>query len=154
MLYNNEDRISCAICSESRGEYIVVAGASVEDSRVKAEEVKAEWKVLWQQRIDDKVRAEGIADQCFPLLAVERGTVIVATRDFKELNLKAILRSNNVLNVEQFVSPDPSVGGWAKFARTVLNKQTRSHHLGFEKQPEHRGKNLQLKKGGRGWLHQ
>ena len=106
--------------------------AMTEDSRVKAEEVKAEWKALWQQRIDDKVRAEGMADRCFPLLAVERGTVISATRDFKELNLKAILRSHNVLHVEQFVSPDPSAGGWAKFAKTVLNKQPRAHSIRFE----------------------
>ena len=132
----------------------MAAGASAEDSWVKAEEVKAQWKSLWQSRIDDKVRAEGIAERSFSLLAVERGTVISATRDFKELNLKAILRSHNVLNVEQFVSPDPSAGGWTKFAKTFLNKQIRTHHFSFEKQPEHPGKNLQLKKGGRGWLHQ
>ena len=154
MLYTNADRIQVTFCSESRGEYIVAAGASAENSRVRAEEVKAEWKVLWQSHIDDKVRAEGLTDRCFPLLSVERGTVISATRDFKELNLKAILRSHNVLNVEQVVGPHPSDGGWTKFAKTVLNKQTRTHHFSFEKQPERPGKNLQLKKGGRGWLHQ
>ena len=128
--------------------------AGSEDSRVKAEEVKAEWKALWQSHIDDKIRAEGISDRCFSLLGVERGTVIAATRDFKELNLKAILRSYDVLNVEQFVGPHPSAGGWAKFARTVLNKQNRAQQFRAEKQPEGHGKNLQLKKGGRGWLHQ
>jgi hypothetical protein len=154
MLYTNADRILGNFCSESRGEYIVATDTSAEDSRVKAEEVKAEWKSLWQSHIDDKVRAEGLANRSFSLLGVERGTVISATRDFKELNLKAILRSHNVLNVEQFVSPDPSTGGWAKFAKTVLNKRTRTHHFSFEKQPERPGKNLQLKKGGKGWLHQ
>jgi hypothetical protein len=132
----------------------VATDMSNEDSRVKAEEVKAEWKVLWQSRIDDKVRAEGMADRCFPLLAVERGTVIAATRDFKELNLKAILHSNNVLNVEQFVGPHPSEGGWTKFAKTVLNRQTRAQQFRAEKTPERHAKNTQLKKGGRGWLHQ
>ena len=127
---------------------------TVETSRAKAEEIKAEWKLLWQSRIDDKVRAEGMADRCFSLLSVERGTVISATRDFKELNFKAILRSYDVLNVEQVVGPHPSVGGYTKFARTVLNKQTRVQQFRAEKQPEHQGKNLQLKKGGRGWLHQ
>lgn len=128
--------------------------ANAETSRVKAEEIKAEWKSLWQCRIDDKVRAEGMADRSFSLLAVERGTVIAATRDFKELNLKAILRSYDGENVERVVGPHPSVGGWTKFARTVLNKQTRAQQFRAEKQPEHHGKNVQLKKGGRGWLHQ
>jgi hypothetical protein len=154
MLYTNADRISCSICSESRGEHIVATDTGSEDLRVKAEEVKAEWKVLWQSRIDDKVRAEGMADRCFPLLAVERGTVIAATRDFKELNLKAILHSHNVLNAEQIVGPHPSEGGWTKFAKTILNKQTRTQKLRSEKQPKHCGKSGQLKKGGRGWLHQ
>ena len=125
-----------------------------EDSQVKAEGVKAEWKLLWQQRIDDKAHAEAMADQCFPLLAVERGTVIAATRDFKELNLKAILRSHNILNTKQFVSPNPSVGGWTKFAKTNLNKQTSTHHSNFKKKPEHPRKNLHLKKAVRGWLNQ
>jgi hypothetical protein len=132
----------------------VATGACAETSRAKAEEIKAEWKLLWQSRIDDKVRAEGMAERSFSLLAVERGTVISATRDFKELNLKAILRSNNVENVEQVVGPYPSVGGWTKFARTILNKQTRVQQFRAEKQPERHGKNVQLKKGGRGWLHQ
>ena len=128
--------------------------ACAETSRVKVEEIKAEWKLLWHSRIDDKVRAEGMADRCFSLLSVERGTVISATRDFKELNLKAILRSYDVLNVEQVVGAHPSVGGYTKFARTVLNKQTRAQQFRVEKQPERHGKNSQLKKGGRGWLHQ
>jgi hypothetical protein len=132
----------------------VATDTNAKDSHVKAEEVKAEWKALWQQRIDDKVRAEGMADRCFPLLDVERGTVISATRDFKELNLKAILRSNNVLNVEQVVGPHPSEGGWTKFAKNVLNKQSRAQKFRAEKTPERHGKKSQLKKGGRGWLHQ
>ena len=123
-------------------------------SRTKAEETKAEWKLLWQSLIDDKVRAEGMADRSFSLLSVERGTVISATRDFKELSLKEILRSHEVENVEQVVGPHPSVGGWTKFARTVLNKQPRVHQFEAEKKPERQGKNAQLKKGGRGWLHQ
>ena len=128
--------------------------ACAKPSRVKVEEIKAEWKLLWKGRIDDKVRAEGIADQCFSLLAVERGTVISATRDFKELSLKAILRSYDVENVEQVISPHPSVGGYAKFARTVLNKQARVRQFRAEEQPLRHGKEAQLKKGGRGWLHQ
>jgi hypothetical protein len=132
----------------------VATDARAETSRTKADKIRAEWKLLWQSRIDDKVRAEGMADRCFSLLSVERGTVISATRDFKELSLKAILRSHEVENVEQVVGPHPSVGGWTKYARTVLNKQTRVHQFRAEKLPERQEKNAQLKKGGRGWLHQ
>ena len=126
---------------------------SDEAPRVNAEEVKEEWRLLWRRRIDDKVRAEGMADQSFSLLAVERGTVIAATRDFKALNLKEILRSYNVQNVDRVIGPHPSDGGWTKFAKTVLNKQTRTQKFRAESRPERRGKNAQLKKGGRGWLH-
>jgi hypothetical protein len=132
----------------------VATDACAETSRTKAEKVRAEWKLLWQSRIDDKVRAEGMADRCFSLLSVERGTVISATRDYKELSLKEIFRSHEIENVEQVVGPHPSVGGWTKFARTVLNKQARVHQFRAEKQPEPQMKNAQLKKGGRGWLHQ
>ena len=131
----------------------MVKRVDAEAPRVDAEEVKEEWRLLWLRRIDDKVRAEGMADRNFSLLAVERGTVIAATRDFKALNLKEILRSYNVQNVERVIGPHPSDGGWTKFAKTVLNKQTRTQKFRDESRPERRGKNAQLKKGGRGWLH-
>lgn len=125
------------------------------DSRILVDEVRVEWKLLWRSRIDDKVRAEGIANQDFSLLFVERGTVIIATRDFKPLDLKTILRLHDVQNVDRFVSPHPSVGGWGKFARTVLNRQKRARR--WRESPgvsaRNRKKNLQLKNGGRGWLH-
>ena len=141
-------------CSGSRGDNTVVTNDCAEAARVKAEEVKSEWKSLWRSRIDDKVRAEGMADRSFSLLGVERGTVIMATRDFKALNLRAILRSHNVENVEQVFGPSPSDGGWAKFAKTVLNKQTHAQEFQAETLPKSHGQSAQLKKGGRGWLHQ
>ena len=76
--------------SETLGGHNVTTGASTEDSRVKAEEIKAKWKSLWQSHIDDKVRAEGIADQCFPLLFVEQSTEI-GCMNRKLLVLKEIL---------------------------------------------------------------
>jgi len=154
MLLINERRKSGMFCSGSRGDARVVTSMSADKSNVDVEEVKAEWKLLWQGRIDDKVRAEGIADRGFSLLSVEQGTVIAASRDFKALNLKEILRSYKVENVERVVGPHPSEGGWTKFAKTVLNKQTRAQKLRSEVRPEIRSKNAQLKKGGRGWLHQ
>jgi hypothetical protein len=123
------------------------------DNKVTIEEIKEEWRHLWLERIDDKVRAEGVASRAFPLCLVDRGTVILATRDFKPLNLKEILNLNHVQNVERVIGPPPTVGGWHKFARAVLNKQSRNRSSVFEKPRSHRMKNLQLKKGGRGWMH-
>jgi len=118
------------------------------------DDVRKEWRLLWRDRIDDKVRAEGMANRDYSLLFVDRGTVIVATRDFKPLNLKEILLLHEIENVERIVPPHPSVGGWGKFARNILNRQRRARKW---KPPEprrkNREKNLQLKKGGRGWLH-
>jgi hypothetical protein len=78
----DEGRIYGTFCSGSRGDEIVVTSTGAEAPRVEAEEVKKEWKLFWKGRIDDKVRAESMADRSFSLLGVERGTVIVATRDF------------------------------------------------------------------------
>ena len=123
------------------------------DEGVQIEEVKDEWKRLWRCRVDDKVRAEGVANQPFSLLFVERGTVIIATRDFKPLDLKEILSAYSFENVDRLVGLDPTVGGWGKFARTVLNTQARSRSLLYQAPPSYNVKGLQLKKGGRGWLH-
>jgi hypothetical protein len=117
------------------------------------EEIKEEWRHLWRERIDDKVRAEGVASQSFPLCFVDQGTIIVATRDFKPLHLKEILSLNRIQNAGQIIGPAPAVGGWHKFARTVLNKQPRKCRFVFEKPKPHRAKKLQLKNGGRGWLN-
>jgi hypothetical protein len=117
------------------------------------DDVRKEWRLLWLNRIDDKVRAEGMANRDFSLLFVDRGTVIVATRDFKPLDLREILNLHKIENVERFVSPHPSVGGWRKFARTVLNKQKRAVKSKKSKPFRKNKKKLQLKKGGKGWLH-
>ncbi len=124
-----------------------------ESDKVIVERIKLEWRQLWLERFNDKVRAEGIANREFPLCFVDPGTVIVATRDFKPLNFKEILRLNRIQNTERLIPPPPKVGGWHNFARTVLNKQKRHRSLVLEKPRPDRVKNLQLKKGGRGWVH-
>lgn len=118
------------------------------------EDIRDEWRLLWHDRFDDKVRAESVANRDYSLLFVDRGVVIAATRDFRPLNFREILGAHAIQNVERFVSPPPSVGGWRKFARTVLNKQQRYHAWkdAVSRRPS-RAKNLQRKKGGRGWLH-
>ena len=121
--------------------------------QVPVEDIKEQWRNLWRNRIDDKVRAEGIADKDFSLLFVNRGTVIMATKDFKPLNFKEVLSLHGIGNGERFSSPHPSVGGYRKFARTVLNKQNRVREWN-EKDPKKSSvKRQQKKKGGRGWLH-
>ena len=121
--------------------------------QVPLEDVKLEWSMLWRNRIDDKVRAEGIAKQDYSLLFVEQGTVIVATKDFKPLNLKEILHSHKVQNGQCFDSPLPSEGGYGKFARTVLNKQNRVRDWkATEFGPKGKQKKTQPKKKV-GWLH-
>jgi hypothetical protein len=123
--------------------------------QVPVEDIKDEWRLLWQNRIDDKVRAEGIANRDYSLLFVDRGTVIIATKDFKPLNFKEILRSHGVGNGERFHSPLPSVGGYGKFSRTVLNKQKRFRRWRANESAGRRKckKTQPKKKGGRGWLH-
>jgi len=120
---------------------------------VSADEVKAEWKRLWRSRVDDKDRAEGVANELFPLIFVERGTVIVATRDFRPLNLKEILSAYKFKDVNRLVGQNPSVGGMAKFAKAVLNKQYRFRRLPRLIDRSTPAKVQQLKQGGRGWLH-
>lgn len=134
-----------------------LSSAETADLQILVDDVRKEWKLLWRDRIDDKTRAEGMANRNFALLFVERGTVIIATRDFKLLDLKEILRAQKIENAERFIPPHPSVGGWGKFARTVINTQRRATRAQQLKDavPRRvdRKRNLQLKKGGRGWLH-
>jgi hypothetical protein len=116
------------------------------------EEIKGQWKRMWRERIDDRVRAEGVACESYDKLFVERGTVVVATRDFKVLSLKDILGLHKVANAERLVPPNPNVGGWGKFVRTHVSvgRRVSVRVRGFEvdeKKPQ------QLRKGGRGWLH-
>jgi len=118
------------------------------------EELKKEWKTLWWERIDDKFRAEGIADKDYNRLFVEKGTVIFATRKFKILSFREILQLHGIVDVDRVVGPSPSVGGWGKFIRTVIasqqpTKRRRRARVYFEGEKQKQ----QLKKGGRGWLH-
>jgi hypothetical protein len=117
------------------------------------EELKAQWKLLWSERLNDRVRAEDISVTNYDRLHVERGTIIHATRDFKALNFKEILNEHLVENPERYIQPNNHVGGWSKFVKTeIISKQApkTKHSASYApKKPE--GK--QPKKGGRGWLH-
>lgn len=117
------------------------------------EEFKAQWKMLWRNRIDDKIRAEGIADKDYSMLFVDRGTVIMATRKFKPLDFYETLQQHKSLINNNVVPPIPSTGGWGKFIRTKLKSQNVTRR-GREAPPKpDKYADQQLKKSGRGWVH-
>ncbi len=125
----------------------------------KVENLKAQWKELWQARVNDRVRAEGIANLTYPDLFVDRGTIIHATRDFRALNFREILERHQMFNAGRFLPPNPSVGGWGLFIkRTIVSsdasKLGRNKRAKVYKTEYLSGKVRQRpKKSGRGWLH-
>lgn len=116
------------------------------------DEFKSQWKSMWQNRLDDRVRAEGISDKDYPLLSVDRGTVIIATRNFRLLDFNELLCDHGPARGCEVIPPDPSVGGWGKFMRSTFaaNKLTKRGRSAPTRTYKHSG---QLKKCGRGWLH-
>ena len=119
------------------------------------DDLREQWKLLWRNRIDDKVRAEGVANQDYSKLFVERGTVIIATRDYKPPDFVEILQQHmSARDAERIIPPNPTVGGWRKFIRSVMSKQRHLMRARRRAPPEQdHKKGQQLKKGGRGWLH-
>lgn len=117
------------------------------------DEIKNQWKRMWKERIDDHVRSEGVACQDYDRLFVERGTVVLATRDFRLLTLKDILELHRVANVERVLPLNPSIGGWGKFVRTHISNSKRSVRRTVREFETDEKRPQQLKKGGRGWLH-
>jgi len=125
----------------------------IKAQRELVEQLKLQWLLLWSERFDDKIRAEGVSVADYPTLSVEQGTIIHATKDFKALSFKEILEQHKVENPERFLQPDVNVGGWSKFVKTEITahrpqKNNRSLPNAPKKQAGQRAK-----KGGRGWLH-
>jgi hypothetical protein len=121
------------------------------------EELKVQWKLMWSERFNDKVRAEGVSVSDYTILHVERGTIIHATRDFKALNFKEILKQQLAEESDRFIQPDAHVGGWNKFIKTKItsHRHQRSERVASYTTENHPDKHnvQQPKKGGRGWLH-
>jgi hypothetical protein len=118
------------------------------------EELRVQWKRLWLERAEDKVRAEGIAAADYCDLFLEKGTVIHATRNFKGPKFKEILERHQIANLDRYMPPNPGEGGWNKFIKTnIAGRGSRGdrradYHIGERKREKQ-----QLKKAGRGWLH-
>lgn len=129
------------------------------DHKELVDKLKVEWKRLWRERVDDKLKAEGIAINDYYSLFVDKGTIIHATRDFKALNFKDILKQYQIDNKERFIQPSPQVGGWNKFVKAkITNQNTQREKSEYMKKCsntayESKKANQQSKKGGRGWLH-
>jgi hypothetical protein len=123
------------------------------DRKEKVEQLKAEWKKLWQERFDDRELAEGVAITDYSTLFVDQGTIIHATRDFKALSFKEILERHDVDNAERFIQPNPQVGGWSKFIKTEITGQMPRRNKRAASYLPAKKETQQPKKGGRGWLH-
>jgi len=123
------------------------------DQKEVVEELKVEWKRLWLERVDDKVRAEGVAIQDYSSLFVDKGTVIHATRDFKALNFKEILEQHQIDNTDRYIPPTKEVGGWNKFIKHQITSQNHPKKKRAELYEVQKKEKQQSKKGGRGWLH-
>jgi hypothetical protein len=121
-------------------------------------ETRKQWRAMWGERIDDKVRAEGIARGEYPLLGLDRGTVVVATRKCRMPDFYEVLeRRRKLLGIDADAGyANPSVGGWKKFANTTLKVQPRfrsGRTRGLPQPDESARMQQQKKKGGRGWIH-
>ena len=118
------------------------------------EELRYQWKKLWQERVDDKVRAEGIATKDYFSLFVEKGTIIKATKDYKALNFREIVENYKIMDLNRYICPLPGVGGWNKFIKTKVLPIKSSRNSKYSLSNNRKKEKKQSKKGGRGWLHQ
>jgi len=114
--------------------------------------LKEEWRLLWRERFDDRVRAEGIAVRDYLLLFMDRGFVIFASRNAKAPSFSEIV--DFWASQGCVYAPDPAVGGWSKFVRTFIIRRSERRRIVESAKPLNGScKKQQLKKGGRGWLH-
>jgi hypothetical protein len=117
------------------------------------ETLKVQWKLLWSERYNDRVRAEGVSEKDYEILNVEQGTVINATRDFKVLNFKEILEKHMIEQPDRFIQPNSNVGGWNRFVKTNITTpkpHANKHNL---QDASKKVVAVQAKKNRKGWLH-
>ena len=119
------------------------------------DELRNEWKAMWHSMIDDKVRAEGIADKTYERLFVDRGLILFATRNFSPPEFHEILKKYLSSDEAERFNPNPIRGGVRKFIRDYITVKKKSSsklkeetRVELEKMKSHQ----QLKHGGRGWL--
>ena len=122
--------------------------------RVEGDEFKrklrSEWSLMWRERFDDRIKAEGIAVRDYPMLFMDRGVVIFANKDAKAPSFSDLADYWSMQG--KFYSPNPREGGWGKFVNSTLRSRRSSYGFTNHSKRETAAK-LQPKKGGRGWLH-
>jgi len=128
------------------------------ESKVKAqkelvETLKVQWKLLWIERFNDKVRAEGVSEKDYEILNVERGTVITATRDYKVLNFKEILEKHLIEDPDRFIQPNVNIGGWNQFVKTHIKTHKPQRKNWLTREAPNKLVTQQSNKSRRGWLH-
>lgn len=116
-------------------------------------DLKVEWRSLWRTRIDDRVRAEGIASKDFLKLFIDKGTVILATKDCRPPNFHEILRYYMPEAFAECFNVTPCIGGWRKFIREFMRGHIKEEQIKNSPKKPKKTVNLQKRKGGRGWLH-
>lgn len=143
---------------QATNEPLPEAGAGTYQDKVNmqkelVESLRAQWKLLWSERFNDKVRAEDVSLDDYIALSVERGTIIHANRDFKAVSFKEILEQHEISNPDRFIQPDAKEGGWNKFVKTKISPpKTEGRKLNTTQESKKR-KTSQPGKSGRGWLH-
>jgi hypothetical protein len=91
------------------------------------EKPKVQWKLLWSERYNDKIKAEDVSINDYEILDVQKGTIIHATRDFKAVNFRDILHEHLVENPDRYVQPKAQEGGWNKFVKKPSPKTPHKH---------------------------
>jgi hypothetical protein len=128
----------------------------VENYREFVDELRKDWKLMWHSRIEDKVRAEEIADKTYERLFVDRGLVLLATRNCNPPEFHEIVEKHlSSVDAERF-NPTPVRGGVRKFIKEYITVQDKSRTRRKEETRaalEGIKSHQQLKHGGRGWLH-
>ena len=117
------------------------------------EDLRTDWKDLWRNRLNDRVKAEGIARQNYSKLFIEQGTVIMATRDYKPIEFFDIVKDHLGQDAQKVTPPNSTVGGWGKFIRNNIRNQKSTRASRYVPPKQTRKKDQQQKKGGRGWRH-
>lgn len=110
--------------------------------------LKEEWRLIWWEWFDDRVKTEGIAVRDYPLLFMDRGYVVFAGRAAKVPVLSDVV--NVWVSQGCMYAPDPSDGGWGRFIRTEMREPGGSGSETYRKsQPKLNNEKSQLKKRAR-----
>ncbi len=135
--------------------WVWIGMAGMPDKRVERDnfltDVRSEWCSMWKDRFDDKTRAESVAINKYPLIMVDHGQIVSATRDAKTPTYREIVDYWTAKG--KAYSPPPTLGGWRKFAREKLRKAREQEMTDRKNRKRAGGSQQPSKKGGRGWLH-